>query len=108
MTSLDDQLQIGRKRVDQVFRYLEALNRLRNPAKRQLDEQLWSLWLRGLPDHHSVRVGTISSATPGAAGVQVTLYFDPALEWQQLSFEALRVFERPDGWVRFRATPNAS
>ncbi len=34
------------KRLTQVFRYLEALNQLRNPAKRQIDEQLWVLWFQ--------------------------------------------------------------
>jgi hypothetical protein len=31
------------------------------------------------------------------AGIQLRLVFDPGLKWQQLSFEALRVFETPDG-----------
>ena len=35
--------------------------------------------------------------TAHAEGVPLTLVFDPQLRWQALSFEALRVFERPDG-----------
>jgi very-short-patch-repair endonuclease len=63
MTSREDQIHIGRKRIEQVFRYLEALNQHRNPAKRRLDEQLWNLWLRDLPDHPCVRVGTLGAST---------------------------------------------
>ena len=36
------------------------------------------------------------------AGVAVTLVFDPGLKWQLLSFEALRVFELPDGLMKLR------
>ena len=46
MTSREQHLQIGRKRVEQVFRFLEALNQHRNPAIRRLDEQPWHLWFR--------------------------------------------------------------
>src|SRR5215469_2278965 len=50
--------QIGRDRLLRVFHYLKALDEHRNPVKRQLGEQLWSLWLKDLPDHPSVRRGT--------------------------------------------------
>jgi len=55
MEPSDDSLQIGRKRATQIFRYLEALNQHRNPTKRQLDDQLWHLWFRDLPEHPSIR-----------------------------------------------------
>ncbi|HEX4542392.1 MAG TPA: hypothetical protein VH114_04425, partial [Candidatus Acidoferrum sp.] len=29
----------------------------RNPAKRQIREQLWSIWLRDLPNHPSIERG---------------------------------------------------
>lgn len=48
---------IAIKRVTQIFRYLENLNQLRNPAVTQIDEQPWRLWLRDLPDHVAVKVG---------------------------------------------------
>ena len=51
----DESLHIGRKRATQIFRYLEALNQHRNPARRQLDDQLWHLWFRDLPEHPSIR-----------------------------------------------------
>ncbi|PWT86615.1 MAG: hypothetical protein C5B58_01120, partial [Acidobacteria bacterium] len=50
-------VRTGRDRLLRVFRYLEALNEHRNPVKRRLDEQLWTLWLKDLPDHPSVRKG---------------------------------------------------
>ena len=43
--------QQGRERVARVFRYLKALNEHRNPAKRDLSDQPWTLWFRNLPDH---------------------------------------------------------
>jgi very-short-patch-repair endonuclease len=57
-TSMDNEtLRIGRDRLSRVFRYLEALNQHRNPAKRQIREQLWTLWLKELPDHPSIKRG---------------------------------------------------
>jgi very-short-patch-repair endonuclease len=52
-----EKLRVAREKLTRVFRYLEALNRHRNPAKRQLREQPWSLWMRDLPDHSSVERG---------------------------------------------------
>jgi hypothetical protein len=49
-----DLLRVGRERLSHVFQYLEALNQHRNPAKRQIREQLWTLWLKDLPAHPSV------------------------------------------------------
>jgi very-short-patch-repair endonuclease len=50
--------RIGRDRLLRVFRYLEALNEHRNPVKRQIDEQLWTLWLKELPNHSSIKTGS--------------------------------------------------
>src|SRR2546429_4721112 len=47
--------QHGRERIGRVFRYLKALNEHRNPAKRDLSEQPWTLWFRNLPDHPSIQ-----------------------------------------------------
>ena len=58
-------LRIGRGRITQVFHYLEALNQQRNPAKRQIGDQPWLLWLRGLPDHSSVRKGVLKEVPKG-------------------------------------------
>jgi len=65
----DENLHIGRKRATQIFRYLEALNQHRNPARRQLQDQLWHLWLRDLPKHPSIRRAEFADAAPpdGAA-----------------------------------------
>jgi very-short-patch-repair endonuclease len=52
-------VRTGRDRLLRVFRYLEALNEHRNPVKRHLGEQLWTLWLKDLPDHSSVRKGSV-------------------------------------------------
>ena len=52
-----EKLRIARDKLTRVFRYLQALNEHRNPAKRQIHEQPWSLSLRDLPDHPSIRRG---------------------------------------------------
>src|SRR3989442_8061608 len=57
-----EKLRVAREKLTRVFRYLEALNQHRNPAKRQIREQLWSLWLHDLPDHPSIKRGTSKPA----------------------------------------------
>jgi very-short-patch-repair endonuclease len=53
--SMDSEyLRDGRERLLRVFQFLEALNQHRNPPKRQIREQLWTLWLRDLPDHPAI------------------------------------------------------
>ncbi|HXJ46963.1 MAG TPA: AAA domain-containing protein [Candidatus Dormibacteraeota bacterium] len=56
-----DKLRVSREKLTRVFRYLEALNQHRNPAKRQLREQLWSLRLCDLPEHSSVQRGEVKT-----------------------------------------------
>ncbi len=66
-----DNLRVGRQRLAQVFRYLEALNHHRNPVERHLDNQLWHFWLQNLPDHPSIRIAasnTANTAKPANAG----------------------------------------
>jgi very-short-patch-repair endonuclease len=52
-----EKLRVARDKLTRVFRYLEALNQHRNPAKRQIREQPWSFWLRDLPEHHAIQRG---------------------------------------------------
>ena len=70
MTLERDSLRIARDRVARIFRYLEALNQHRNPAKRQIQEQLWLLWFRDLPDHPSIRRGTVAQSSNVIAGAK--------------------------------------
>src|SRR5712692_9454775 len=58
-----DKLRIARDKLTRVFRYLEALNQHRNPAKRQIREQPWSFWLRDLPEHPSIQRGTAKDSS---------------------------------------------
>jgi very-short-patch-repair endonuclease len=59
-----DKLQVARDKLTRVFRYLEALNQHRNPAKRQIREQLWNFWLHNLPNHPAVKLGVAQSGPP--------------------------------------------
>jgi very-short-patch-repair endonuclease/DNA polymerase III delta prime subunit len=52
-----EKLRVAREKLTRVFRYLEALNQHRNPAKRQIQEQPWSFWIRDLPEHPSIQRG---------------------------------------------------
>src|SRR5882672_8181652 len=58
-----DPLRIARDKLTRVFRYLEALNQHRNPAKRQIHEQPWSLWLHGLPNHAAIKRGAAKTTS---------------------------------------------
>ncbi|MGB7280612.1 MAG: AAA domain-containing protein [Candidatus Acidiferrum sp.] len=61
-----EKLRIARDKLTRVFRYLEALNQHRNPAKRQIREQPWSLRLRDLPEHSSIQRGSPKESVPKA------------------------------------------
>ena len=58
-----EKLRVAREKLTRVFRYLEALNQHRNPAKRQIQEQPWSLRLRDLPEHPSIQRGTAKDSS---------------------------------------------
>lgn len=63
-----EKLRVAREKLTRVFRYLEAVNQHRNPAKRKIREQLWSLWLHDLPEHASVKKGEAKAKPSRAAG----------------------------------------
>lgn len=63
----DETTRIGRQRLTQVFKYLEALNHHRNAARRQIDEQPWVLWLRDLPDHPAISRTAITTDEANAS-----------------------------------------
>jgi very-short-patch-repair endonuclease len=64
-----EKLRVAREKLTRVFRYLEALNQHRNPAKRQIREQLWSLWLHDLPEHASIKRDASKSSVANTKAV---------------------------------------
>ena len=58
-----EKLRVARDKLIRVFRYLEALNQHRNPAKRQIHEQPWSFWLRDLPEHSAIQRGPAKTSS---------------------------------------------
>jgi very-short-patch-repair endonuclease len=72
-----EKLRVAREKLTRVFRYLEALNQHRNPAKRQLREQPWTLWMRDLPDHASVQRGTARASSSEAKAQNAQTMKDP-------------------------------
>ncbi|HVB59731.1 MAG TPA: AAA domain-containing protein, partial [Ktedonobacteraceae bacterium] len=57
--------QDSRSRLVQVFRYLQALNHLRNPVQREIEEQTWAMWLHDLPNHPFIQRGNIQATSNG-------------------------------------------
>lgn len=44
-------------RVLQIFKYLQALDQLRNPVIRDFKLQPWSLWMKALPNYPTIMIG---------------------------------------------------
>lgn len=57
-----EQLNQARNKLIQVYRYLQALDQLHNPVQRQINDQLWVMWFRDLPDHPTIQHGTLQGA----------------------------------------------
>ncbi|MGC1675012.1 MAG: AAA domain-containing protein, partial [Candidatus Acidiferrales bacterium] len=72
-----EKLRVAREKLTRVFRYLEALNQHRNPAKRQLREQPWTLWMGDLPDHASVQRGAARASSSKAQAQNGQTIEDP-------------------------------
>jgi len=47
-------------------------------------------------------VQSIAAADGKTKNLKLVTVFSGALKWQKLSFEALRIFEKPDGMLTFR------
>src|SRR6266478_2505174 len=101
-----EKLRVAREKLTRVFRYLEALNQHRNPAKRQIREQLWSLWLHDLPDHPSIKRGA-SKSVPAKSKAAESQNGDTSsgeflLNLQSLSPRGLK----PDGTTHRKSLPS--
>ena len=88
----NETIRIGRERLLRVFRYLGALNEHRNPVKRHIDEQLWTLWLKELPNHPSIRRGSSPTA---AAAAQTSVASDEGLPTEQRDSDFILKITRP-------------
>ena len=55
---ITEETEPGRRRVMQLFRYLQAYHQMRNPILRTVQDHSWRLWFRELPTHSCVRIGT--------------------------------------------------
>lgn len=55
----------ARKKLLQIFRFLQALHHLRNPVQREIQAQPWVMWWRDLPDHPCVRRGRVAPPSHG-------------------------------------------
>ncbi|QSO48881.1 AAA domain-containing protein [Alicyclobacillus mengziensis] len=49
-------LSSERAKLTQVYQYLQALDQMRNPVKTRIEQQLWSLWLKEMPNHDCIQV----------------------------------------------------
>ncbi len=59
-----------KKKVLQIFRYLQALDQLRNPVKKDIGEQPWKLWLKDLPEHSCIELGQRRGVSEEIAGYE--------------------------------------
>ncbi|HEY8910615.1 MAG TPA: AAA domain-containing protein [Desulfosporosinus sp.] len=59
-----ENLEHDKKRLLQVFRYLQALNQLKNPVPIDINTQPWLLWFRDMPEHPTIRRGNVEGNTP--------------------------------------------
>jgi hypothetical protein len=50
-----------RTKLKQIFKYLQELNNIRNPVKKDISDQPWSLWLNDLQDYETIELGYIES-----------------------------------------------
>lgn len=46
--------EVVRMRLTQIFKYLQALNQIKNPVKKSIDDQRWKLWISELPIHEDI------------------------------------------------------
>ncbi len=54
MVVISERKETARKKVAQIFKYLQALDQLRNPVKKHIQEQLWTMWFHELPEHTNI------------------------------------------------------
>lgn len=73
-------------------------------AQAAMDEAPIEMHFEKLEQFNSSTITALISfvRTAHTEGVPLVLVFDPGLRWQALSFEALKVFERPDGLLKLR------
>ncbi|HBV97350.1 MAG TPA: hypothetical protein DEF36_09940 [Desulfotomaculum sp.] len=51
--------ELAIKRLTQVYRYIQALDQLQNPVRKNINEQPWVLWFHDLPEHPTVQCGKV-------------------------------------------------
>jgi very-short-patch-repair endonuclease/superfamily I DNA/RNA helicase len=56
-------IQETRTKLIQIFRYLQALNHVRNPVQREIQDQPWVMWFNELPKYTTIRIGESAKAS---------------------------------------------
>ena len=88
-------IQKSNTAVKQIFRYLEALNQLRNPVKRVVEED-WVLWLKNLPIYPSIvrgdqdddflfKVTSVKTSEPPTPPIEIVSWLREG--WQKIDGE---------------------
>ena len=57
MINIQETIEIARKKLIRIYKFLQALDQIRNPIKKQITEQPWIMWFRDLPDHDYIARG---------------------------------------------------
>lgn len=63
--TVSNTVEQARFKLVQIYRYLQALNELRNPVQRRIDDQPWVAWLQEIPNHECIHAGRLTD--PAAA-----------------------------------------
>ncbi len=60
---MESQPAVGNDRIraqlTQIFRYIQALEQLRNPPQNEIEDQRWVMWLHDLPEYPRIHRGAV-------------------------------------------------
>ncbi|WP_027088202.1 AAA domain-containing protein [Cohnella panacarvi] len=98
----------AKKKLIQIYSYLQSLNQLRNPVKKSIDDQLWKLWFGDLPKYHDIEcdfMEHINAADVGQKPVETYLTVRrPILTVCPEPPEVVVDWLKP-GWQKFEREP---
>ncbi|MHA0855671.1 AAA domain-containing protein [Paenibacillus sp. CMAA1364] len=64
MTRVNKEEQVAaKKKITQIFKYLQALDQLRNPVEKNVHDQLWTFWFKDMPNHSDIECRFLHQGT---------------------------------------------
>lgn len=111
MININDNIAAARKKLVRIYKYLQALDQMRNPLKRQIAQQPWMMWLKDLPEHPSITKGkSINEEAEDASNIKDIYVFkvqrpelsqapEPPVELKDWLKSGWQRFERTVAWI---------